>query len=255
MALQHVAILGNGNVAWQLAHHLQATKLQCSIITRSAVAPNWVHDFGAQHIGLSQLNDFACDMLLLAISDNAIAELNQLPLAPSTVVAHTSGSMPLALLDTYPERGVVYPLQTLSLGRALPINQIPFFTESSSPKAEMMIRALMSALGANFQTLKSNERVKLHVAAVMVNNFTNHLLQLANQYAQEQAVAPDALKALSFETIQKFWAMGGLSAQTGPAKRGDDAVIEKHLAMLTDNQLKNIYQLLSQSIKNTHAQS
>jgi predicted short-subunit dehydrogenase-like oxidoreductase (DUF2520 family) len=50
------------------------------------------------------------------------------------------------------------------------------------------------------------------------------------------------------ETANKVRLLSPADAQTGPAKRHDTNTIEAHLAFLKDENLQNIYKILTQSI-------
>jgi hypothetical protein len=79
----------------------------------------------------------------------------------------------------------------------------------------------------------------LHVAAVFVNNFTNHLYTIGNKICEENQVPFDILKPLILETAHKIMTISPNEAQTGPAKRNDITTIEAHQLFLSDktNQL------------------
>ena len=89
----------------------------------------------------------------------------------------------------------------------------------------------------------------MHVAAVFVNNFTNHLYQIGQEICEENQVSFDILKPLIQETAEKIKTLEPVDAQTGPAKRNDSNTIEAHLEYLTNENQKNIYKILTQSIQ------
>jgi predicted short-subunit dehydrogenase-like oxidoreductase (DUF2520 family) len=69
----------------------------------------------------------------------------------------------------------------------------------------------------------------------------------------QNQINPDWLKPLIKETIEKNLSIGPMLAQTGPAKRGDLATLDKHLEFLKDDeQLAELYKLISQHIIDTH---
>jgi hypothetical protein len=57
----------------------------------------------------------------------------------------------------------------------------------------------------------------LHVAAVFVNNFTNHLYQIGNEICDENQIPFSILHPLITETAQKIMNLPPALAQTGPA--------------------------------------
>ena len=87
------------------------------------------------------------------------------------------------------------------------------------------------------------------MAAVFVNNFTNHLYEIGSEICEENQVSFDILKPLIAETANKIMVLSPQEAQTGPAKRNDTATIEAHEAFLTNQNHLNIYKILTQSIQ------
>ena len=96
--------------------------------------------------------------------------------------------------------------------------------------------------------IDSNQRKSLHIAAVFVCNFVNHLYKIGNEICNENNIDFEILKPLIQETANKILKLSPEEAQTGPAKRNDSTTINKHLAILTDENQKEIYKLLTKSI-------
>jgi len=88
------------------------------------------------------------------------------------------------------------------------------------------------------------------LAAVFVNNFSNHMFTMGEDICKEYQVPFEILKPLILETAHKIMHLSPLEAQTGPASRGDENTINQHLEMLTDPTKKEIYQLITKSIQN-----
>ena len=100
--------------------------------------------------------------------------------------------------------------------------------------------------------VSSSERKHLHVSAVFINNFTNHLAEIAQDYTLQQNLKWEYLLPLIQETASKIIEIGPKKAQTGPAKRNDQLIINEHLSMLNGFP-KEIYKLLSESILNSYS--
>jgi predicted short-subunit dehydrogenase-like oxidoreductase (DUF2520 family) len=93
------------------------------------------------------------------------------------------------------------------------------------------------------------ERLKLHVAAVVVSNFTNHLYALAEDFCKKENIDFKLLAPLIKETAQRVEAHSPASVQTGPALRNDVFTLDKHLRLLSNHpKLKYIYLKLTDSI-------
>ena len=124
--------------------------------------------------------------------------------------------------------------------------------EANTSENESRLIQIATKLSGDVRLLSSEKRKSLHLAAVFACNFTNHIYTLAAKVLQKQDIPMEVLLPLIDETAAKVHVMSPKQAQTGPAVRYDKNVIQKHLSMLEDSDLKNIYQLISQSIHKEH---
>lgn len=186
----------------------------------------------------------------MAVPDGQIEPLAQLLAGPQRMLIHTSGSVHLNALPGA-RAGVFYPLQTFTEQVTPQWEQIPCFVESRDLADLTNLEALCALVGGHGHKLDSEPRRKLHLAAVMTNNFTNHLLALAKQYAEQHQLDYTWLLPLMQQTLERLAHEDPEAIQTGPARRGDRATIQAHLQLLANNpELANLYQLMSQSIAN-----
>lgn len=189
------------------------------------------------------------DLYIFSLKDDVLQEVIARVKPNNGLWIHTAGSMPMQVFEKYtPRFGVLYPLQTFSKGRKVSFDIIPFFLEANSEKDGKMLNKVASALSERVQFLSSEKRKSLHLAAVFACNFTNHIYALAEKILQEQNIPFEVLLPLIDETAAKIHNMTPAKAQTGPAIRYDENVINKHLDMLAEPETKAIYQLISQSI-------
>jgi predicted short-subunit dehydrogenase-like oxidoreductase (DUF2520 family) len=144
---------------------------------------------------------------------------------------------------------VFYPLQTFTKEREIIWSELPICIEANSTHDLEALLQLTRKLSIKVSLMGSEDRRWLHLAAVFVNNFTNHLLNEASNIVKERNLDFDLLRPLALETIKKAFDISPENAQTGPAKRGDEATMRKHIDMLQDNTMKELYSLLSDSIK------
>ena len=99
----------------------------------------------------------------------------------------------------------------------------------------------------------SQTRQKIHLAAVISSNLTNHLYAIAASILDRQEIPFDVLSALITETAAKAARSHPLKSQTGPAVRNDLKVIEKHLDLLREEPAyRDIYQMISENIIHHH---
>jgi len=190
------------------------------------------------------------DLYIIAVSDDAIASVSsQLPFE-NRLVVHTSGSAPLTSLNDKNRKGVFYPLQTFTKGKAVDFKIIPFCLETQHQSDFEILEKVAQSISDSVYKIDSHQRKALHVAAVFVNNFTNYLYQLGNDICQENHVPFDILKPLILETAEKLLTLSPKDAQTGPAKRNDISTIEAHESFLSNENQSTIYKILTQSIQN-----
>jgi predicted short-subunit dehydrogenase-like oxidoreductase (DUF2520 family) len=150
-------------------------------------------------------------------------------------------------MDPQLRRGVIYPVQTLSLHRKVDFREVPLAIESEHEQDGLILSELAHILSDKVYELSSEKREKLHMAAVFANNFSNYMFIQASELCLENDIPFDILKPMILETGKKVLKLDPVDAQTGPARRNDQEVIEKHLRDLQGTR-KEIYRLLSKEI-------
>lgn len=243
-----ISIIGSGNVA----HHLIAAFKKVPEIELIQVLTR--HKSSLTHLLDSNkiITDYreiqTVDLIIIAVSDNAIAEVsNQLPIKNQLVV-HTSGSVSLESLSDNNRKGVFYPLQTFSKSKAVDFKTIPICLEAQNTDDYKTLEVVAKSISNVIYPVNSEQRKALHVAAVFVSNFVNHLYQIGNDICTENQLSFDILKPLIQETANKILTLSPNEAQTGPAKRNDTQTINAQLSFLTEDNQKEIYKLLTKSI-------
>ena len=244
-----VSIIGSGNLA---QHLIQAFQLNPSIELVQVVARNpktVAHLLDSNRIisDYTQLKE--ADLYIIAVSDDAIAEVSAALPFENRLVAHTSGSVSIDSLDPKNHRAVFYPLQTFSKDKAVNFKTIPLCIEAENKKDVPTLNLIANAISDAVYDINSEQRKALHVAAVFVNNFVNHLYQIGNEICDANAIPFSILKPLIQETANKIATLSPKAAQTGPAKRNDISTIAAHQQFLTDENQAAIYNLLTQSIQ------
>lgn len=191
------------------------------------------------------------DLLLLCVKDGAIAETARKAADRARIIAHTSGSVPLEVLEgCAPATGVLYPMQTFTKGVALDYSTIPVFTEASDTAAEKALEETARLFTSNVAHADGRARKRLHLAAVFACNFTNALCSMAETVLRPSGLDIQAMLPLLRQTVDKLESVSPRDAQTGPASRGDTAVMQAHLEMLARTpDLREIYRLMSRYIE------
>lgn len=245
-----VVIIGTGKVAQHLFDAFRSgTVVRVEqVIGRQSSSLKRFDGAATNLIGDGQL--VQADVYIIAVSDGAVAEVAQ-HLQPNTgLVVHTSGGIPVYALSNHDRRGVFYPLQSFSSGRAIDFGKVPICIEAKDPKDLKLLHNLASSISGMVYEIDSDQRKHLHLAAVFANNFTNHMYVLAQQICEENGLPFDMLKPLILETAKKIEHDSPLLMQTGPAIRHDVPVLQLHAELLDSGTRGAIYELISKSIQN-----
>ena len=189
-------------------------------------------------------------VIWLCIPDSAISALIDKLIPKGCFMVYSSGA--LGMQDEWKSQvGVWYPLYSFRKGFDLDWNEVPVFTESYSDRIKIYLESLNSKLGINAKELDSSKRIRLHLAAVFVNNFTNALLNAAEEslsdFSRDEII--DALLPIAKQTITRWPAAKASELQTGPAVRGDNDTIMKHLGQLSNMpEESKLYEAITQYI-------
>ena len=198
------------------------------------------------------------DLIIVAVPDHKLRDiLGRIKCSGKTIVAHTAGSFGLDAFPSYMKRtGILYPLQTFTVGREIDFRSVPIFIEASDSYSSSILKSVAESIGASVWFTDADHRKMLHLAAVFVCNFTNHLLTTGKDLTAKAGLPFDVLKPLITETFMKALEIGPENSQTGPAVRNDRATIEGHLMLLAHSeQLQHIYEIMTASIINYHKKS
>lgn len=246
-----VIIIGAGNVATHLYQcfikYKQLDVIQ--VYNRNIKHLDFVEDPSKKVSNLEELKD--ADLFLIAIKDEAIEKIAEKLNPNNGIVAHTSGTQHLDILLKFENYGVFYPLQSFSKIKPVNFREVPLCLEANSEDNLKFLKKIASIISNQIFEVNSNQRKALHVSAVFVNNFSNHLFTLASDFCKKEELPFDILRPLIKETVDKLESLDPYSAQTGPALRHDQKTISAHLEMLEGYQ-KEIYTILTESIQNLH---
>lgn len=241
-----VVILGAGNVA---THFFKAFKKAenvevIQVYNRSEASLEVFKSNTQTTSDLAKLKK--ADIFLVCVKDDAIEALISKLSHLDGIVAHSSGSVPLSA--SAKRNAVFYPLQTFSKQTEVNFKEIPICIETSAAEDFPVLKQLAHSISEKVFEISSEQRKKLHLAAVFACNFSNYMYSIAEDLCNQNEVPFEVLSALIKETAQKATLHSPKSVQTGPAKRNDQATIKQHLAQLNNADYKEIYKLLTQSI-------
>ena len=193
------------------------------------------------------------DIYLLAITDTALYHLDQYVQLGNRLVVHTAGSVSKEVLKNISlQYGIIYPLQSLIKGSD-DLPEIPLLVDGNSPETTKFIETFAKTLSGNVSIADDQERLKFHVAAVLVNNFTNHMYAMGAEFCKKEHIDFKRLYPLIQETTRRIAQHPPQEVQTGPAIREDIYTLGKHLQILSAHpDLKYLYLKLSESILKLH---
>ncbi len=255
--IENVVIIGAGNLATQLALALHEKNIGIrQIYSRTKEsAEELAQKVNAPYTTELSKLDKDADLYVIAVKDSAIQEvLENLQLDENRVIVHTAGSVDMQVFEGFSQNyGVFYPLQTFSKVRKVDFSNIPICIEASHPTILVKLEDLAGRLSGTIRQINSEERKTLHLAAVFANNFVNHFYAIGAELLHEHKMSFDLLKPLIQETAAKIESLRPLEAQTGPAKRNDQTVIQTQLKMLHNQpEYQKIYSFVSESIFQLH---
>ncbi|MDO4223100.1 MAG: F420-dependent NADP oxidoreductase [Acinetobacter sp.] len=256
-----ISMVGSGQVATHLAlqlHHLGHDIVQ--IVGRNVDKAQQL----ATQVSATAIVDYALfcpqvDLIFIAVQDAAIEQVAQ-QLQPYLhehhILLHTSGSTDLQKIQQYHTNAVVfYPLQTFSVGREIAWHNVPLLLEFANKEQQQSVCHLAAQISQRCYEYSSQQRLSLHLAAVVACNFSNFCYDLAYQFMRQQQVDFQLLTPLILETAQKATLYPPHQVQTGPARRQDQSILAQHqqlLAQLQQQDLAQVYALMSDLIQKRH---
>lgn len=249
-----VVLLGTGNVATHLFRAFSASETirvkQVYNHSADSLVP-----FGCRTNVTTSLDELVqADIYLLALKDDVIPDLAARLGRIKGLVVHTSGAVALNAMKGPDRIAVFYPLQTFSRELDVTYKDIPFCVEVRHEADLKLLKDLASGISGKVYEISSVQRKKLHLAAVFVCNFVNHLYSIGEEICRENDIPFEILQPLIRETAEKIQASSPGNVQTGPAIRKDQSTIDAHLDLIKNRENQEIYQLLTQAIQSFHGQ-
>jgi len=250
-----IVFIGAGNLATRLAIELSKHGYNIlQVYSRTIESAETL----AQKTGSKATNslneiDNSADLYIFSVKDSVLSELlDQIP-PNNGIWVHTAGSLSINIFKNHNKRyGVVYPFQTFSKTREVNFKQIPFFLEADSPKTLNELKLIFSKISFKQTELSSEKRKYLHLTGVFACNFVNHMYKISSDILEKEGIPFDSILPLIDETASKVHLISPKEAQTGPAIRFDENVINKHLELIDNERIKDIYMLISKDIHETN---
>ena len=254
MKQHRFAWVGGGQISRTLLPALLARGHSCSGWYLRRSQAEFRVDLQPQSI--AKLRESNCEIVYLAVSDDALPLFSSEILPRSAACVHFSATASLDVLQSRPW-GMCYPLQSFAIPfPSSELSGVPFFVESTNVVLQERLTEIVSSLGAKVHYISEKKRRYLHLSAVLANNFTNHLLRCAKTQLDVAGLSFDLLRPLMERSLQQAFSEGPEKSQSGPARRGDRNTCRTHEAILAkDSFLLHLYRLFSEDIRKNYLSS
>jgi len=251
-----IVLIGSGSVATHLGLALQSKGIVIKQVfsRNSENARNLADKLGTTYIDDIEDLYMDADIYIYALKDSALKTVLRKMEIPNGVHVHTAGSIPMSDFEGFTSRyGVFYPLQSFSIQKTVDFSNIPICIEACDAEVQQILYDLAKLLTDKIYTVNSEQRKKLHLAAVFACNFTNYMYDIASQILDDSDIQFEIIQPLIAETAEKIKTLSPFDAQTGPAVRFDETTIARHLHMLNKTpEISKIYSILSKEIHSRH---
>jgi predicted short-subunit dehydrogenase-like oxidoreductase (DUF2520 family) len=245
-------MIGSGNMATQLGNALakkgfNIRQVYSYTLENAEKLADQLNAYATNNLADIQTS---ADLYIIAVKDAVLHQvIEHLPQVKG-IVTHTAGSMSMDLLLRFDKHGIIYPFQTFTKEREVDFSVIPILLETSEEEVYNDLKVFAKKISQTVIACDSNQRRQIHLAAVFACNFANHMYAIADGILQKNNISFDVIKPLIKETAEKVQEVAAENAQTGPAIRGDQNVIDKHLKLLSDDaELSALYRKLTNRIQ------
>ena len=251
--MKSIILIGSGNVATHLGLSLLNEGYKITQVWSKRLKNA---DILAKKLNSSATNDLNnlqnADLYIVAIKDDALESvIQQLNV---TNIIHTSGSIGLEIFNAkFANYGIIYPLQTFNKDLALNLSETPICIEANNELFKNKLINISSKLSEKVVVINSEQRKQLHIAAVFACNFTNHMFVIADDILTKSNLDFKLLLPIINQTIIKLNKNKPSEVQTGPAKRKDKKIIQNHINDISNNKIKEVYNIISNLILENNA--
>jgi predicted short-subunit dehydrogenase-like oxidoreductase (DUF2520 family) len=187
------------------------------------------------------LEDLRAELLLVAVSDRAVAEVAEQVPETDAIIFHASGA-----------------LTSVRSGFSLhPLKSLPPVGEPSDLRDTLLVfegdhrdvaQHIAQELGARFAEVSKEQKARYHAGAVFGSNYVALMMDIAKELTGIPGIESD-LVALAASAMENWRRHDGPRRFTGPAIRGDHATMERHLEALQDEpEVAELYRLLAARI-------
>ena len=262
-----IAIIGPGRAGSALGRALHTAGYTIAAIggRNPENVRNLAEELGARACQSPATTLDLADLMIVAVPDDVILPLatdmvESLCSAAGHAAVHLSGAQDRSALRPLAHQGsvrtgVFHPLQTFRRGPEAVVNVAGtyFGIDADAPLREQLTQMARDLQGHPFD-LTGVDLALYHAAAVFAANYPVTLLAeaiaLAADAGLDAETARRGLTALLAGAVNNLHDLAPADAITGPASRGDEGTIARHLeALKRDPALQRLYQLLAERTK------
>lgn len=247
-----VVILGTGNIAQHLFNifttYTNITIVQ--VVGRNSKALEFFKEKTETQTNFNKIKN--ADFYIIAVSDSAVEEVASFLKNKNGIVAHTAGSIPMKVLQDHPNHGIFYPLQTFTKNYPVDFKSVPMCIEANTNESSILLKKLANIISDTVYDVTSEQRKKLHLTAVFINNFSNYMYQIGSDICEKNDLSFDIIKPLILETAKKGTLFNPETILTGPARRGDYKTIDIHKSQINNKEHLKIYNVITDAILNKY---
>ena len=248
-----IAIIGSGRVAFQMSKALKKAGHSFIYVSgRNVIESKKL----ATYLGANYTDNFddfisKVQLVLIAVNDDQIESVAA-KVSPkfSGIVAHTSGAISMRVFSgNAVNPAIFYPLYSFHSKRAISFRKIPLLVTAKASEVSSTLLELAKTITTKTYEVSDSDRSKLHISAVFANNFTNFMMTQCFDLIEKEGLDKEIILPIIKQSA-KNWGMGRAGdIQTGPAARGDHKTITKHLEQLKNEDLHNMYKVISENIE------
>jgi predicted short-subunit dehydrogenase-like oxidoreductase (DUF2520 family) len=250
--LMDIVLIGSGNVATALGRKSrEAGHRILQVYSRTAAHASLLAlELGAEPVSEVSGIERTADLTIIAIRDDSVDHLVEMLGNTRSMLTHTAGALPMDILQPATATfGVLYPLQ--SLRKEIPsVPPLTILVDGNDARTKTALSEFASGIADTVLEAGDQARLKYHLAATLVNNFTNYLFILSASFCKKENISFAALQNLMEETVSRMRNKSPDLLQTGPAWRNDQITLEKHHKILERYpEISKLYELFTEEIQ------
>jgi len=243
-----VTIIGNGNLGYNFSIALEKAQ---DFKLLQWYGRNWKNkNFNNKSINkLSEIKK--ADLFIIAVSDDSISDILNY-INKQYFVIHCSGATPIDVFHDFERGGVIFPVQTITKQIDFSFKNIPFCIESKKTSDLKLLKKLVKNLHGTFKCLDSNQRANVHLSAVWINNFVNHMISKGKKICIENNISFSLMEPILKKTVDQAISQNPDKVQTGPALRNDINTLKLHSSLIKNSDDKSLYKIITKSIQKNY---